>query len=93
MAKRTGQYAVHFSDEQRNHLPASTVSNAVIEVRRPDAASEVLEVRADASSSRWIGTGRPVDDGQTVVRASYEYRGQPYSIDVPFWTLHRSLPH
>lgn len=93
VARSAGTYRIYFTDEVRRDLPASTVSNAVINILRPKQDPEAIDLEVDDSDKTWLGKGRPVTDGETIVRVTYSYKGQPYSIDIPFWTLDGKLTH
>lgn len=84
VAHASGQYRVYFSDAQRAPLPASSVTDAVVTVMRPEGDAEVVPLQRDATDASWIGEGRPVESDETIVRVGYVHQGQPYWIDLPF---------
>lgn len=84
VARPTGYYRVYFSDERRNPLPASMVTDLVVTIMRPEQDAEEVPLQRDVSDQSWIGESRPVESDDTMVRVSYVYRDQPYWIDLPF---------
>jgi hypothetical protein len=92
VARASGQYRVYFSNDRRDPLPATTVNRAEITVMRPEQDAETVPLQPDAAGESWIGKGRPIESGDTMVRISYVYRDQPYWIDVAFGPLAASAP-
>jgi hypothetical protein len=90
VARPAGEYRVYFTDELRHEMPPSAVEDVTIEILRPQGDSETVTLEIDDSDGSWRGDGRAVEDGETTVRISYTYQGQPYWIDVPFWTFERA---
>src|SRR5260370_12412025 len=82
--KPKGRYAVYFNGASGEELPASTVSDVTISIRRSTGAAENLSLRIDDSGESWLGTGSPGEAPIAGARVSYRFRGKTEQADVPF---------
>jgi hypothetical protein len=81
---RGGKHRVWFSNAVREDLPASVASKVMMEVTRKDAPDETIALQIDDSGESWVGAGQPVIGDDVMVKISYEVRGEPYEIEVPW---------
>jgi hypothetical protein len=82
--KPTAEYTIYFSDAARQELPASTVSNVTITVKRPRIEPEVVHLRIGDAGENWIGSGKPITSPATEVRVDYLFHGQDFWAEVPY---------
>ena len=78
-----GRHQVWLSDAVRAELPASTASNVRMIVRRKGQVPEPLAMQIDEAGESWVVTGQPVA-GDVMVMVTYEVRGTPHEVDIPF---------
>lgn len=93
--ENTGRCTVYFSDAVRSPLPASFASRLGVVLSQAGYAQETIPMQKDASDTRWVGRGTPIEDPNAVLRISYSAGEKPYWIDVPVsaWpSLIASLP-
>jgi hypothetical protein len=81
---RGGKHQIWFSNAVREDLPASVASKVMMIVTRPKASDELLALQIDDSGESWIAAGQPVAGNDVMVRVSYDVRGKPYEIEIPF---------
>jgi hypothetical protein len=81
---RGGKHRIWFSNAVREDLPASVASKVVMMVTRKDAPDETIALQIDDNGESWVGAGQPVIGNDVMVKISYEVRGEPYEIEVPF---------
>jgi hypothetical protein len=79
-----GRHQVWFSDATRNELPASVVSGVRMEVARPGAPVEPIDLAIDEAGEAWVATGRPLASDGIMVAVRYALDGKPYEIEVPY---------
>lgn len=79
-----GRHGVWFTNAVRDDLPASVASNVRIVVSRPGAAPEALALEIDESGESWLARGKPVSGDFVMVKVTYDLRGVPHEVDVPF---------
>ena len=82
--KNSGSYAVYFSDAAREELPASTVSNVTVTVKRPKAEPEIVHLRIGDTGENWIGSGKAITSPSTEIGLDYLFHGQTFNAQVPF---------
>jgi len=85
VAKPDGSYKVYFSDYARRELPASSVSNVSLAIKRPGFRAEPVDMRISATGEYWEGQGGSVDDKDTDIRVNFTYQGKPLFTDLPFF--------
>ena len=68
----------------REELPASVASKMMMIVTRPKASDERLALQIDESGESWVAAGQPVAGNDVMVKVSYDLRGEPYEIEIPF---------
>jgi len=78
-----GGVQVYYSDAARGELPAATVTEVVVEIERPDTATEYVTMAMSAGGDFWEGASAPVADPEAVVRVGFLYEGTPLMLDVP----------
>src|SRR5260370_18675617 len=71
--KPKGRYAVYFNSASGEELPASTVSDVTICIRRSAGAAENLSLRIDDSGESWLGSGSFGDAPIAGARVSYPF--------------------
>lgn len=79
-----GKYEVWFSDAVRTELPASVAANTRVAVARPGAPAETLPLAIDESGESWIGQGQPVSGDGVMVKLTYDLKGMPHEVEIPF---------
>lgn len=83
---RDGRHQIWFSDAMRNELPASIASGVTLEVMRPGAASESVQLTIDDAGEAWVATARPLEGDGIMVKVRYALQGEPHEIELPFVT-------
>lgn len=81
---RGGQHRIWFSNAVREDLPASVATKVKMIVTRPAASPEFLTLEIDGSGESWVAAGRPVGGNDVMVTVTYELRGAPLEIEIPF---------
>lgn len=81
---RGGKHRLWFSDAVREELPASLASKVMMVVTRKNGPPETLALAIDDSGESWVAAGQPVTGEDVMVKVSYELRGTPLDIDIPF---------
>jgi hypothetical protein len=79
-----GRHAVWFSDAMRNELPASIVRGVRLEVARPAAPVETLDLAIDEAGEAWVAAGRPLAGDGILVKVRYTLDGNPLEIEIPY---------
>jgi hypothetical protein len=80
----SGRYEVWFSDAIRTELPASVAARTRVEVVRPGAPAESLPLGIDEAGESWVGQGRPVNGDGVVLKLTYDLKGTPHEVEIPF---------
>jgi hypothetical protein len=80
----SGKYEVWFTDAVRTELPASVAANARVEVARPGTTPEALTLAIDEAGESWVGTGQPVSGDGVIVKVTYDLKGTPSEVEIPF---------
>jgi hypothetical protein len=81
---RGGKHRVWFSDAVREDLPASLASKVMMVVTRKTGPPESIALTIDDSGESWVAAGQPVTGDDVMVKVSYELRGAPVEIEIPF---------
>ncbi|MEO8678458.1 MAG: hypothetical protein ABI665_05395 [Vicinamibacterales bacterium] len=81
---RGGRHHIWFSDAVREELPASLASKVMMVVTRKTGAPESLALAIDDSGESWVAAGQPVIGDDVMVKVSYELRGAPFEVEIPF---------
>lgn len=79
-----GKHRLWFSDAVREDLPASLASKVMMVVTRKTGPPESLALAIDDSGESWVAAGQPVTGEDVMVKVSYELRGAPFEIEIPF---------
>jgi hypothetical protein len=79
-----GRYEVWFSDAVRTELPASVARNLRVEVTRPASPVEAVAMSIDESGESWVGQGTSVSGDGVIVKVTYDLRGTPAEVEMPF---------
>jgi len=79
-----GHHEVWFSDAMRNELPASIASGVMMEVARPEAPPEIVQLAIDDAGEAWVAKARQVDGDGVMVKLRYALQGEPHEIELPF---------
>jgi hypothetical protein len=80
----TAKYEVWFSDAVRAELPASVASQVRVQVTRPSGATETVAMAIDEAGESWVGRGQPVTGEGAMVKVTYDLRGAPHEVELPF---------
>lgn len=81
---KDGHHEIWFSDAMRNELPASVASGVVMEVARPDAPPETIQLAIDDAGEAWVARSRPLEGAGIMVKVRYALQGEPHEIELPF---------
>jgi len=81
---RGGKHRLWFSDAVREDLPASMASKVMMIVTRKNAPPETIALAIDESGESWIAAGQPVTGSDVMVKVSYDLRGTPFEVEIPF---------
>ena len=81
---RAGKHRIWFTDAVREDLPASLASKVTMIVTRSYASPEMLTLAIDNSGETWVAAGQPVSGPDVMVKISYELRGTPFEVEIPF---------
>jgi len=79
-----GRHSVWFSDAVRTELPASIAMNVRLVVSRPGAPAETLALEIDESGESWVAKGQPVAGDSVMATLTYDIRGVPHEVEIPF---------
>jgi hypothetical protein len=90
LLKPKGRYGVYFSGASGEELPASTVSDVTISIRRSTGAAQNLALRIDDSGESWTGSGSSGEAPIAGARVSYKFHGKTEQADVPFATVYHA---
>ena len=80
---RAGRHEIWFSDAVRSDLPASIATGVTMEVSRPGAAPELLQLAIDDAGEAWVAEGRLLEGDGVMVEVRYALQGVPHAIEVP----------
>ena len=80
----SGKYEVWFTDAVRTELPASVASRVRVQVTRPQAPPETVPLQIDDAGESWVGQGQPVTGEGVMVKVTYDLKGQPSEVEMPF---------
>jgi hypothetical protein len=80
----SGRYEVWFTDAVRTELPASIASNVRVQVTRPTGPVENITLAIDDAGESWVGQGQPVSGEGVMVKVSYDLKGEPSEVEMPF---------
>ena len=81
---RGGRHRIWFSNAVREDLPASLAAKVMMVVTRKGAPPESIALAIDESGESWIAAGQPVSGDDVMVKVSYQLRGVPLEIEIPF---------
>jgi hypothetical protein len=88
--KPNGVYQLYFTDSTGEELPASTLSDLTLTIKRASGAPENLSLRIDDSGESWLGTGSPNVGAIATAGISYKFRGSTEQTDIPFANGYRA---
>lgn len=77
-----GGVQVYFSDAMGEPLPASAVTDVVVEVAHP-GKTEAVDMAIDPTGVFWQGKAPPLTDAKAVLRVGFVYRDTPGLVEVP----------
>jgi hypothetical protein len=80
----SGKYEVWFTDAVRTELPASIASNVRVQVTRPAGPVERIPLAIDDAGESWVGLGQAVSGDGVMVKVSYDLKGEPNEVEMPF---------
>lgn len=81
---RAGTHRIWFSNAVREDLPASVASKVMMIVTRRKASDELLALQIDDNGESWVAAGQPVAGNDAMVKITYELRGAPFEVEIPF---------
>ncbi len=81
---RGGKHRIWFSNAVREDLPASVASKVRMVVSRTGAPVEEIALGIDDSGESWIASGEPVAGDDVMAKVSYQLRGTPFEVEIPF---------
>jgi hypothetical protein len=81
---RSGKHRIWFSDAVREELPASMAAKVRMVVSRKSGPDESIALTIDDSGESWVAAGKPVTEPDVFVKISYELRGDPFEVEIPF---------
>ena len=81
---RAGKHHIWFSNAVREDLPASVASKVMMIVTRRKTSDELLVLQIDENGESWIAAGQPVAGNDAMVKITYELRGTPFEVEIPF---------
>src|ERR1700761_3085099 len=79
-----GSYQIYFTDSSGEELPASTVNDLTLTIRRPDGGPQHLALKIDDSGESWAGVGTPTNGASIAARLSYTFHGKTEQTEIPF---------
>jgi hypothetical protein len=85
VASQDGEFKIYFSDAGRNELPASAVSKVKVAIKRPGFLPETVDLKISESGENWIGKGGFVDDKKTNLGISFDFQGQSFTSEMPYF--------
>ena len=53
-------------------------------VTRRKASDELLALQIDDNGESWVAAGQPVAGNDAMVKITYELRGAPFEVEIPF---------
>jgi hypothetical protein len=80
----SGKYEVWFTDAVRTELPASVATGVRVLVTRPQGPPEAILLQIDDAGESWVGQGQPVAGQGVMVKVTYDLKGAPSEIEMPF---------
>lgn len=78
-----GGLQLYFSDATGEPLPASAVSQVVVEIAHPGARTEYLDMAIDPTGVFWAGKALPLTDAKSVLHVGFSFHGAGASVEVP----------
>jgi len=87
-----GGVQLWFTDAVRKDLPASIVSDVAVEIERPGAPMETLNMAINASGECWEGKAKPVKEGRANLHIAFVFRGEPAVLSIPATALQGAAP-
>jgi hypothetical protein len=77
-----GGVRVYITDEMRNDLPATAVSNLKAEIVRPGGAIEPVRMAISPTGEFWAGRSKPVTNPKSVVRIAFMLQGERVLVEM-----------
>lgn len=78
-----GGMQIYFSDAMGEPLPASALSDVVLEIEYAGGRTGGVDMGIDPSGVFWMGKAAPLADAKAVVRVGYTFHGKPGMVEVP----------
>jgi len=79
----TGKVQLWLSDAARSELPASVVSDVAVELERPGAGQETVDMAICRAGDCWEGQGKALGDKGANLHLAFLYRGQQAVLSFP----------
>jgi hypothetical protein len=59
-------------------------SRVRVQVTRPQSPPENIALQIDDAGESWIGQGQPVAGDGVMVKVTYDLKGEPSEVEMPF---------
>src|ERR1700710_559278 len=78
-----GGMQIYFSDAMGEPLPASAVSQVVVEVDHPGTKTDAVDMSIDPTGVFWMGKSAPLNDAKSIVRVGFSFNGVQGLVELP----------
>jgi hypothetical protein len=78
-----GGMQIYFSDAMGEPLPASAVSQVVVEIDHPGAKTDAVDMDIDPTGVFWMGKSGPLTDAKSIVRVGFTFHGAQGLVELP----------
>jgi hypothetical protein len=78
-----GGMQIYFSDAMGEPLPASAVSQVVVEVDHPGTKTDAIDMSIDPTGVFWMGKSAPLNDAKSIVRVGFSSNGVQGLVELP----------
>jgi Heavy metal binding domain len=78
-----GVYTIGLHDARGYEIPASTISNLSLELKRPGRESQPVNFKIDSEGEYWIGSGVPLSDSVTTAAVALSFHGENVTASLP----------
>lgn len=78
-----GGVQIYFSDAMGEPLPASAVSQVVVEIDHPGAKTDAVDLSIDPTGVFWMGKSAPLTDAKSTVRVGFSFNGAAGLVELP----------
>lgn len=78
-----GGVQIYFSDATGEPLPASAVSQVMVEIEHPGARTDYVDMAIDPTGVFWTGKSQPLSDAKSVLHVGFTFHGSAANVEVP----------